>query len=114
MNKERSRAVEGNAVTGKPADGRRSSHLFASALSGRPARAFIGADGSGYIDDGREVRLSRLQALEIVRLSNLVETLADALERLLKGHGAHIDELPGESGVSDLEVARVALRKAGR
>lgn len=33
----------------------------------------------------------------------------EALQRLLDRHGAYIDELPGETGVSDLAFARAAL-----
>lgn len=41
----------------------------------------------------------------------LLEEAEAALERLLSGHGDYINELPGETGVSDLALARATLAK---
>ena len=56
-------------------------HTFVSDR-GRPARAFRDGDAC-FIDDGREVRLSRLQAPEILRLAGRSARLESALRRLL-------------------------------
>lgn len=100
-------------------------HYFPSAINGSTVRVFLDdRTCEPHFDDGHEIKLSRVQGAEILKLAEQRGKLADALEALRKiasGLVNIIDESAGGLKLRDQHIydaveiqVIAALRKAGR